>query len=363
MAYPMSASLSDFFSDVDIGDVLAYSAVVWNKNVTPVLSVVGVDILINFTQTIHWYGSTEMTIRATDTAGAFVEKTVSLVVTKINYLPVIGLIGVIKVVAGREAIVDIGMNISDIETPTEMLLISSSLPQYVHGLSGKLYVQFPRNYTGGANVSYVNLTLKVRDLDGGESYRVVTIMVQHSPEERQAQEAYLWWFILTTAAIAGLLAIILVGRLTRKPFVIQDIMLIHSNGILLARSAGADQVKVDDEIFSGMLTAVLDFVEDSFKAGDNEMKRFEFRDYSVALQRGAHSFVAVAYSGSIPKDLDKNLEELMGRIENIYGKRIENFSGDAAKDLAGIDMVFNTFKHDHSKSLNSNGSKAPEKAP
>jgi hypothetical protein len=363
MAYPMSASLSDFFSDVDIGDVLAYSAVVWNKNVTPVLSVVGVDILINFTQTIHWYGSTEMTIRATDTAGAFVEKTVSLVVTKINYLPVIGLIGVIKVVAGREAIVDIGMNISDIETPTEMLLISSSLPQYVHGLSGKLYVQFPRNYTGGANVSYVNLTLKVRDLDGGESYRVVTIMVQHSPEERQAQEAYLWWFILTTAAIAGLLAIILVGRLTRKPFVIQDIMLIHSNGILLARSAGADQVKVDDEIFSGMLTAVLDFVEDSFKAGDNEMKRFEFRDYSVALQRGAHSFVAVAYSGSIPKDLDKSLEELMGRIENIYGKRIENFSGDAAKDLAGIDMVFNTFKHDHSKSLNSNGSKAPEKAP
>jgi hypothetical protein len=186
----------------------------------------------------------------------------------------------------------------------------------------------------------------------------VSIIIQQMPSNSGVtQNAYLWWFIITTGAIAVLLAIIMLDRLAKKSFVINDILLIRNNGILIARTSGIVEIKVDEDIFSGMLTAILNFIEDSLKSNDNDMKRFEFKDYSVAVQRGIHSLIALVYSGSPPENLESIMTDLVGRIEKIYGKRIEKSVGNAATDLAGIDIVFKTFIFDHSKSEKSRSSR------
>jgi hypothetical protein len=178
----------------------------------------------------------------------------------------------------------------------------------------------------------------------------VSIIIQQSSFNASATEnAYVWWFIITTGAIAILLTIIMLDRMAKKPFIIQDILLIRNNGILIARTSGIEEMKVDEDIFSGMLTVILNFIEDSLRFDDNEMKRFEFKDYSIAIQRGNHSLIALVYSGSPPENLESIMMNFMGRIEKIYGKRIEKYTGTVAADLAGIDIVFKTFIFDHSK--------------
>jgi len=178
----------------------------------------------------------------------------------------------------------------------------------------------------------------------------VSVIIQQVPLNASATgNAYVLWFIITTGTIAVLLTIVMLDRLTKKPFVIQDVLLIRNNGILIARTSGIEEMKVDEDIFSGMLTVILNFIEDSLRFNDNEMKRFEFKDYSIAIQRGNHSLIALVYSGSPPGNLESIMMDFIGRIEKIYGKRIEKYTGKAAADLAGIDIVLKTFIFDHSK--------------
>jgi len=310
----------------------------------------GSVVRIDFRQSPNWFGETKMTIRASDSSLAFAEMTVRLTVIPVNDIPSISSFGPIYVTTGKETVIDISENISDVEDPKEVLLLSTNMPEYAHGLSGKMYFLFPSGYTGLANSTTIRLTVFVRDLDGGVNSTTVTVIVLANTEDtRQAEQIYLWWLIGTISALAGLLSFIFLSRRLKGPFVIHDLMLIHNNGLLLARCQYGAGVKVDDDVFSGMLTAILDFVDESFKREEQGMRRFEFKDYSVLLHRGRNSFLAVTYSGAPPRDIDRRLSALMTRIENIYGTRIENFSGDSAAELAGIEIVLNDFVAENSK--------------
>ena len=348
-SYPGLGSLSDWFYDEDDA-MLNYQVRVWDHNVTAQIIMSGSVIRIDFRQSPNWFGETKMTIKATDGSLAFAEMTVKLTVTPLNDIPTISAFGPIYVTTGKETIVDISNNISDVEDPKDVLLLSTDMPEYAHGLSGKMYFLFPSGYTGLANSTTVHLTVFVRDLDGGMNSTNVTVIVLANTEDtEQAEQIYLWWLIGTIATLAGLLLFIFLSRRIKGPFVIQDVMLIHNNGLLLARCQHGAGVKVDDDVFSGMLTAILDFVDESFKREEQGMRKFEFKDYSVLLHRGRNSFLAVAYSGAPPRDIDTRLSGLMTRIENIYGTRIENFSGDSASELAGIEIVLSDFIDENSK--------------
>ncbi|MEM3038476.1 MAG: DNRLRE domain-containing protein [Thermoplasmata archaeon] len=348
-SYPGLGSLSDWFYDEDDA-MLNYQVRIWDHNVTAQIVMSGPVIRIDFRQSPNWFGETKMTIKATDGSQAFAEMTVKLTVIPVNDIPTISAFGPIYVTTGKETVIDISENISDVEDPKDVLLLSTDMPQYAHGLSGKMYFLFPSGYTGLANSTTVQLTVFVRDLDGGvNSTNLTVIVLANTDDTRQAEQIYLWWLIGTIATLAGLLLFIFLSRKIQGPFVIQDVMLIHNNGLLLARCQHGAGVKVDDDVFSGMLTAILDFVDESFKREEQGMRRFEFKDYSVLLHRGRNSFLAVAYSGAPPRDIDSRLSGLMTRIENIYGTRIENFSGDSATELSGIEIVLSDFIAENSK--------------
>lgn len=364
--YPGIGSLSDWFYDYD-DEILSYEVRIWDDNVTAQVVISGSSLQIDFRQKPNWFGETMMTIRATDKSSAFAEKTVRLTVLPVNDVPTIRTFGPVQVTTGKEMIIDISENISDVEDPIDVLLLSTNMPEYAHGLAGKMYFMFPNGFTGLANSTTLQLTVFVRDLDGGMNSTVVTVVVlANTDDTRQAEQIYLWWLIGMLASIGGIMLYIFLTRKIKGPFVIQDVMLIHNNGLLLARYQLGASIKVDDDVFSGMLTAILDFVDESFKREEQGMRKFEFKDYSVLLHRGKDSFLAIAYSGVPPRNIDKVLAGLMTRIENIYGTRIENFSGDSATELAGIEIVLSDFIAENSKisknkkELNSKNGRSPK---
>lgn len=346
--YPKTAPLDDFFLDEEDQNSLEFSAMIWTSNVTGTIVQIMGNNMIEFNQAENWFGETYMTVRSMDPNGGFAERTVELEIIPENDQPVIGSLGTLKIFAGRENVHNMTSNISDVETPIEMLLLRSDMPDYVTGISGHLFVYFPEEYLGDEDSIVRYVEIFVRDLDGGESSGILTIVIEREPDTT-GQLVYLWWLLGIIAAMGAIMGLLIITRIRRGPFIIQDMMLIHNNGLLLARYARQETVKVDDDIFSGMLTAVLDFVDDAFSKDGKEITRFDFKEYTVAIQRGQSAYISIAFSGAIPTNFDVIMTELMEKIEKIYGHRIQKFSGNAATDLAGIEIIFNSFIQDNSK--------------
>jgi hypothetical protein len=153
--------------------------------------------------------------------------------------------------------------------------------------------------------------------------------------------------ILTGGAAFGLLMVTVGMR--RKPFVIRDMMLIHNDGFLISRYASPKEGEVDENILSGMLTAVLNFVEDSLDTNHDALKTFGFKDYHVLVERGKKVFSAIVYEGDLPTDIDATVERFLVTVERIYKKKLMHWSGDIETDFAGIDMLIRAFVKDHSR--------------
>jgi len=317
--YPNYGSLENFFFDIEESTNLTYSAEVWTMNITPAIILNGQSSIISFSQVENWFGETYMTVRGMDHNGGFAEYTIELSVLTDNDVPTIESLGTVNVIAGIESIVNISSKINDVETPVEMLLISSDMSEYINGLSGHLIFIFPRDYLGDEDSITEEVVITVRDLDGAWVTGSLTVVIEKNPEEA-SERIYLWWLLGVIGAISAALAYLIVTRFYHGPFIIHDMMLIHNNGMLLARLTRSDTVKVDDDIFSGMLTAVLDFVDDAFVQNGREMKRFDFKDYTVTIKRGQNSYVCVAYSGVPSTDFDAKMTDLMNKIEKIFGK-------------------------------------------
>ena len=79
------------------------------------------------------------------------------------------------------------------------------------------------------------------------------------------------------------------------PFSIQELFLIqHGSGLLLAHSHPGSTEVADSDLISGMLTAIRDFVRDSFGHGDQnkELDEIQYGDQSVIIQSGRAAYLA-----------------------------------------------------------------------
>jgi hypothetical protein len=155
--------------------------------------------------------------------------------------------------------------------------------------------------------------------------------------------------LATIGGASGMGAIAYVRR--KKPFVIRDVMLIHNDGFLIGRYATHAQAdgEIDQDILSGMMTAVLNFVEDSMSTSHDSLKTFGFKNYQVLVRRGTKTFAAIAYEGDLPDNIEKPVTEFLGTFERIYKKRIASWTGDIETDFAGVEVLIQSFVKEHSK--------------
>ena len=123
-------------------------------------------------------------------------------------------------------------------------------------------------------------------------------------------------------------------------FRVEQVLLIDRNTGLLLQHAhtGAAGMK-DADMVSGMLTAIRDFVQDSFRVegdaggagvSDDTMESLKVGDLAVWIETGPHAILAAVIRGTAPRDFRRVLQQTVETIHLEFGEALESFNGDAS---------------------------------
>ncbi len=115
-------------------------------------------------------------------------------------------------------------------------------------------------------------------------------------------------------------------------FRVEQVFLIHrETGLLLGHVAASNAVVQDTDLVSGMLTAVQDFVRDSFTASKREeLDTMHVGEYMVWVQHGPQALLATVISGAAPPDLRNYMQRTLEKIHGQFAVPLQSFSGDAS---------------------------------
>ncbi len=149
---------------------------------------------------------------------------------------------------------------------------------------------------------------------------------------------------LAAAFVVATIVIIIGGLLYIKrgtATYIDDVFLLHRDGLLIKHFARRLNPDVDSDILGGMLIAVQNFVNESFAsdrglAREGGLDELKFGKYSVMLTRGKSIVLAAVISGTATAEINKKIRVVVERIEKAYGRVLEKWSGDMAQ-VTGVE--------------------------
>ncbi|WP_250655075.1 OmpA family protein [Alkalimarinus coralli] len=113
---------------------------------------------------------------------------------------------------------------------------------------------------------------------------------------------------------------------------VEQVLLVHRETGLLLNSVTASEVETQDpELVSSMLTAISDFVSDSFSAGKETLERIRFGDLELHLLVGPHAVLAVAVRGSASDELALKANTTIETVHAQFDHQLVHFEGDRAE--------------------------------
>jgi len=112
----------------------------------------------------------------------------------------------------------------------------------------------------------------------------------------------------------------------------EQIFLIHRETGLVLQHVAAESVDLKDaDMVSAMLTAIQDFVNDSFAAKeDSSLQNLNMGELTIWIEQGPRTILASVIRGNPPSELRTSLKEILENIEFEYNSALEDFKGDAA---------------------------------
>ncbi len=117
-------------------------------------------------------------------------------------------------------------------------------------------------------------------------------------------------------------------------FRVEHIFLIHrKTGLLLAHAAAPEASAQDPQLVSGMLSAIQDFVRDSFegsRGGGGGIDTLRLGDLLLWSEEGPFAFLAAVIRGNPPESLHAVLRETLTQIHDQFRIPLEEFQGDSA---------------------------------
>jgi outer membrane protein OmpA-like peptidoglycan-associated protein len=113
---------------------------------------------------------------------------------------------------------------------------------------------------------------------------------------------------------------------------VEQVFLIHrKTGLLLAHSEADSVVVKDADLVSGMLTAIQDFMRDSFEGSHGQdLETVEIGDRTLWIQYGPQAILAAVVRGTPPKTLKNVLQAALERICAERGAEMTEFNGNVA---------------------------------
>ncbi|HKP86980.1 MAG TPA: OmpA family protein [Blastocatellia bacterium] len=115
-------------------------------------------------------------------------------------------------------------------------------------------------------------------------------------------------------------------------FSVEQVFLIHKRtGLLLLHVARPSVAAQDADLVSGMLTAIQDFVRDSFGAKKGEgLESMQVGDLTVWIEQGSQAVIAASIRGNAPAELHSTMQDALDLIHLRQREALESFEGDAA---------------------------------
>lgn len=120
-------------------------------------------------------------------------------------------------------------------------------------------------------------------------------------------------------------------------FRVEQVLLIHRETGLLLQTVFRDKTQTTDaDMVSAMLTAINDFVSDSFTGdADNNgteqtLDEVKTDDFTLLVKQGPQVVLVAAITGNAPADVGAQLQLTLEDIHRIYEQELQAFDGDAA---------------------------------
>ena len=111
---------------------------------------------------------------------------------------------------------------------------------------------------------------------------------------------------------------------------VEQVFLIHADsGLMLGHAAPPELKATDADLISGMLTAIQDFVADSFAERDaGGLRRFSVGELTVFVERGPQAVIAAVVRGTAPDALLPTLQDALESIHFQFAVPFAEFAGD-----------------------------------
>ncbi len=113
---------------------------------------------------------------------------------------------------------------------------------------------------------------------------------------------------------------------------VEQVFLIHAEtGLMLQHVSASGGESQDADQVSAMLTAIRDFVHDSFKVNSRDgLDAFRVGNLSVSVEPGPYAVLAGVARGTPPPDLGVTFRRAIESIHLLLGQELKDFQGDAA---------------------------------
>jgi OOP family OmpA-OmpF porin len=123
---------------------------------------------------------------------------------------------------------------------------------------------------------------------------------------------------------------------------VEQVFLIHGDtGLLLSHAWAPDFPASDADLISGMLTAIRDFVADSF-APEREaggLRRFSVGELTVMVEQGPQALIAAVVRGEAPEELLIRLQDTLETVHLQFAGPLAEFDGDTAPFTAARPLL------------------------
>ena len=118
--------------------------------------------------------------------------------------------------------------------------------------------------------------------------------------------------------------------LHRLRYRVDQVFLIHRDtGLLLHHVAAEGVVVPDQHVLSGMLTAIQDYVRDSFGAArDQTLDQFHVGEWTVWIEQGSQAYLAGVIRGTPPASLREKFRDVVDWIHAEQADALVSFKGD-----------------------------------
>lgn len=111
---------------------------------------------------------------------------------------------------------------------------------------------------------------------------------------------------------------------------VEQVFFIHrESGLLLNHVVLENNQFNDANLVSAMLTAISDFMTDSFNANaEDNLDTIKTENYTLVIQAGPDALLVAAVTGAVPNDLKKHLQLTLENLHGLYHEDLQQFEGD-----------------------------------